>query len=449
MSGRSTRPPVIVSELMPVRSPGGSVNPAVRSVSVFDARTLVAFVLSSLVEGPRDALRGLRGGGRGWTLLAVAGGWFFLLGLRFVVPALLPTITEDFPVSNATAGAAITLLWITYAFMQFPAGALVDRLGERRLLVASLVASAAGLVGYAVSPTFGVFLAATALFGLGSGLYGPPRGTVLSRTFPDRDGAAFGTTLAAGSLGAAVLPVAATLVAGIYGWRAAIGVTVPAFLLLAGALWWAVPRHRPARADGGLADARAFAGSIRTAIDSRGVVLAVVGATLMLFAFQGLTAFFTTYLVEAKSLSEGEAGGLLGVLFLAGAVAQPVCGGLADRYGAGRVLTAVAFLGVLPLLALPFLSGIVPLAIVAAALGVRLSMGPVSNAYIVSLLPADVRGTAWGFLRTVFFTVGAFGSTAVGAMADRQLFGEAFLVLAALTGLAGVVYLFLPAREAS
>jgi MFS family permease len=76
----------------------------------------------------------------------------------------------------------------------------------------------------------------------------------------------------------------------------------------------------------------------------------------------------------------------------------------------------------------------------------RLSVGPVSNAYIVSLLPVDVRGTAWGLLRTGFFTLGAFGSTTVGAMADRALFAEAFFLLAALTAVAGVIYLFLPER---
>ena len=118
----------------------------------------------------RETLREVHGDGRGWTLLAVAGGWFFILGLRFVVPALLPAITRGFPVSNAAAGGAITLLWVTYAAVQFPAGALVDRLGERRLLVASIAAGAAGLVGYAFSPTFAVFLAATAAFGFGSGL---------------------------------------------------------------------------------------------------------------------------------------------------------------------------------------------------------------------------------------------------------------------------------------
>ena len=404
--------------------------------------------LRSTFTRARAVAREVHGEGRGWTLVAVGVGWFFTLGLRFVVPALLPFITEEFPVSNATAGAAITLLWVTYALTQFPAGALVDRLGERRLLAGSTVVAAVSLVGYTLSPTFGVFLAATALFGLGTGLYGPPRGTVLSRTFPDRDGLAFGSVLAAGSVGAALLPVVATVLAERAGWRLAIGVTIPGFLLAAVALWRVVPRtDQSVRTDGGTAAVRELAGDIRRAIASRRVALAAGAAALMLFVFQGLTAFYTTYIVDVKGLTEGTAGILFGLLFLSGAVWQSVGGGLADRYGHGPVLAAIAFSGVLPLVALPLASGLVPLAFVAVFLGIRLSMGPITNAYIVSLLPPGVRGTAWGLIRTSFFTVGAFGSTVVGAMADRALFAEAFLVLAALSAIAGVVYLFLPSRD--
>lgn len=405
----------------------------------------------------RTVLGGLRGGGRGWTLLAIAGGWFFVLGLRFVVPALLPAIREDFVVSDTAAGAAITLLWVTYAAMQFPAGALVDRAGERTLLATSAVAGAVTMGVYALSPTFAVFLVATGAYGLASGLYGPPRGTALTRIYAEQDGAAFGSVLAAGSVGAALLPAAATYATGAVGWRGALGLTAPAFLVAGVALYRTVPEQSPAtavesdggttRTDGGAASLRARAAAVRRAVSSRKVALAVLGATLMLFVFQGLTAFFTTYLVTTKGLTEATAGVLFGVLFLSGAVFQSVGGVLADRYGHGRVLAVVAFVGVFPLVALPYTGGMLGLGLVAAFLGMRLSVGPISNAYIVSLLPPGVRGTAWGAVRTAFFMVGAFGSTAVGAMADYGLFTEAFLLLAALTALAGVIYLFLPARN--
>jgi predicted MFS family arabinose efflux permease len=428
-------------------------------------------VLWRLPAGVAATLRGLRGEGRGSLLVAVAGGWFFVLGLRFVVPALLPFITDDFTVSNATAGAAITVLWLAYGLVQFPAGALADRFGERLLLVASALVAVVGLAGFAAAPTFGVFLVATAAFGLGTGLFGPPRGMVLSRTFSAREGAAFGAVIAAGSVGAALLPPAATVVAVRFGWRAAIGVAIPGFVLVATLLWWAVPSPEGdgdagtdpgGAARGGTEEAAAptaggpeaspgapsTATAVRRAIATREVALAVLAVTLVLFTFQGLSAFYTTYLVEQKGLSEAVAGGLFGLLFLAGAVTQTVGGTLADRLGYGRVLAAVTLASVPPLLALPFLSGVVPLALATAVLSLRLAVSPPTNAYVLAALPASIRGTAWGFVRSALFAVGAFGSLGVGALADADLFAEAFLLLGALTALAGVLYLFLPARTA-
>ncbi|WP_221625521.1 MFS transporter [Halobellus ruber] len=402
----------------------------------------------------------LRGGGRGWTLSAIAAGWFFTLGLRFVIPALLPAIRADFPVSDTVAGASITLLWVTYAGTQFPAGALVDRVGERALLTVSVVAGAATMAAYALSPTFAAFLLATAGFGLASGLYGPARGIALSRIYTQRDGAAFGAVLATGSVGAALLPPLATYATGLVGWRGALALTVPGFLAAGYALRTSVP-DRPAsrdptesRAADGAGNRtlgsrlRAAAADIRRAVSSVEVAVAVVGATLMLFAFQGVTAFLTTYFVAAKGLSQTAAGTLFGLLFLSGAVFQSVGGALADRFGHGRVLAAVSFVGVVPLATLPYAEGLPALAAVVVLLGMRLSVGPISNAYIVSVLPAELKGTAWGAVRTGFFVVGAFGSTAVGSLADANLFTAAFLLLAGLTGAAGVVWLLLPERGA-
>jgi len=406
-----------------------------------------------------DTVAALRGNGRGWTLVAVAGGWFFALGLRFVVPAILPAIRADFPVSETVAGAAITLLWVTYAVMQFPAGVLIDRVGERTLLVAGAVAGGLTMAVYAVSPTFAVFLVATGAYGLASGLYGPPRGTALSRIYAGNDGAAFGIVLAAGSVGAALLPPAATYAAGLVGWRGALALTVPGFLLAGAALWRFVPARDSTPAaqsdvepdpDSTPTDERlrASAGAVRDAVASRAVGLPLAGTMLMLFAFQGLTAFLTTYLVTAKGLSETTAGTLFGLLFLSAAVFQSTGGALADRYGHGRVLAAVAFLGVPPLLALPYAHTRAALVPVVLLLGMRLSVGPISNAYIVSVLPSEVRGSAWGAIRTALFVVGSLGSTAVGAMADHDLYTAAFFVLAALTAVAGLIYLGLPERRA-
>jgi len=392
-----------------------------------------------------DAPGGLLRGGRGWLLGAVGVGWFGTLGLRLVVPALLPAIRLDLAVSNTAAGAAITLIWITYGGMQFPAGALIHRVGERPLLAGSTLIAGVSLLVFWASPGFGVFLLACALFGLGTGLYGPARATVLSRTFPTDDATAFGIVLAGGSLGAAALPLLAGLLSVRVGWRLAIGAFTPLFLLSAVWLWHSVPRRVDSE-NGGVSAAE-LPGALRAAIGQRAVLVAATAQTFLLFTFQGLTAFLPTYLVVQRGMGEALAAGMLALVFASGAGFQFVGGRVADRWGHHRVLLGVSALSVVPLLALPFVSGVIPIAALAMLFGVRATVGSVSNSYVVRVLPESVRGTAWGFVRSVFFVIGATGSIAVGAMADRALFDEAFLALAALTAVGAVLYYWLPPRE--
>jgi len=365
--------------------------------------------------------------------------------MRFVVPALLPQIRTDLGVSNTAAGVAITVIWITYGGMQFPAGAMIDRLGERRLLVGAALVGGASLLVFASAPAFGVFLVACAAFGLGTGLYGPARATVLSRTFETRDAAAFGVVLAAGSIGAAALPLLAGVLSVRVGWRLAIGVFTPLFLLAAVGLWRSVPPldAAPARET----PTRDLLRRLRGAIGRRAVIVAASAQTLLLFSFQGLTAFLPTYLVTQRGMSHELAVGMLALVFASGAAFQFAAGGLADRWGHHRVLLLVSAASVPPLVALPFVRGLPGIAAVAALFGVRAAVGSVSNSYVVRILPEPVRGSAWGLVRSLFFVVGATGSAVVGAMADRALFDQAFFLLAGITAVGAFLYLWLPPRE--
>ena len=439
---------------------------------------------ATLVGRARASVRSLRGDGKGWTLTVVASGWLLALGTRYLLPAILPQIKTTFGVTNAAAGVAITLVWGAYALMQFPAGILVDRIGERTLLSASLGLAAGSLVALSIAPAFVVFAASCGLFGLATGLYGPPRGTVLSRTFAESEGAAFGLTLAVGSLGSAALPYLASVLVDSLDWRVVIALAIGPFLGVALSAWRVIPSLP---ANGGEADVggkppggdgtdahetssdgangdgvsgdgtsgdegderptvRDLLGGLRAAVSRRSVAVSVAAITLLLFVLQGLTAFLPTYLIAVKGLSQEVAAGLFALFFLSGALFQWLGGSGADRYGDRVVLLTLAAFGVVPLLALPFVSGTLPLAVLVVLMGSRLGIAPVSNAYVIGVLPTEVRGTAWGALRTGFFLVASTGSVFVGVLADRGLFDESMVVLALLTAVAAALYVHLPAR---
>ncbi|ERG92271.1 MAG: arabinose efflux permease [Haloquadratum walsbyi J07HQW1] len=414
--------------------------------------------------GTNTAVSRLRGDGRGWTLIAIALGWVFVLGGRFLVPAVLPQVKTTFAVGNLGVGIAVTLMWATYALMQSPAGILIDRLGEQRLLTGSLLLTAGSVVILGVAPVFIIFLCGCGVFGLATGLYGPARGTALSRTFPSNDSAAIGATLAAGSVGSAVLPLTAGAVVDGLGWRVVIASLVP--LLVVTSVFThrvianrhttasqSVSKSTSASANTSESASRSRTASIQgliangiRALRHRGVALAGTAVALMLFAFQGLSAFYVTYLVSAKQLDQSLAAGMLALLFLGGAITQVTAGAITTRFGERITLTAMTVIGVPALIAVPLVDGIAPLAVVSVLIGSRLGIAPVSNAYIIAVLPDTVTGTAWGTLRSGFFLFGATGSTVVGAMASRELLAESFFLLAGVTAIAAVLYARLPAR---
>lgn len=383
----------------------------------------------------------LRGDGRGWALSAIACGWLFILGTRITVPVLLPGIKATFGIDNTTAGFVVTVVWGAYALSQFPAGLLTERVGDRRVLLASLAVVTASVGGLGLAPSFLPFLLVAALLGVGNGLFGPTRGTILSALYPDNASTAIGATLAVGSLGAAGLPALAGVLLGRYGWRLTIAAAVPALALTTALAWRTVPLTN---AVGGSESPLGRLRGISAAVRRRSVVLGVGGKTLRVFVFQGFTAFLPTYLIATKGADELAASVVLSAMFVSGALTQAGSGHLVSRYGTRAVLVALSVVSAASVLALPFLAGVPAAAAVVVVAGVQLGIAPVTNTYVIDALPEENRNGAWGLLRTVYFLVAATGSVFVGALADAGLFDGAFWILGGLLVVVACVFAFLP-----
>lgn len=407
-----------------------------------------ATMIERTVGRLRASVAELQGDGRGWSLVAVALGWSLIPGTMLTVPAVLPAIRAEFTLSNTGAGVAVTAMWLVYGACQFPAGLLTDRLGERRMLMGGMALGALTAAAFALSPTFPVFVASAALFGVVGGLFATPRITILSRQFPDRSGTAIGLVMSMGNVGSSLLPAAAGLAAAAIGWRAGFGAAIPLFAVAVAALWLAIP-ERPASAapDGESQSVRELLPRVLAAIRRREILLVTAGVTLTFFTFQGMTAFLTTYLLDVKRLQEGTAALLYGGLFAVAAVVQPLAGRLSDRTDRRVVLVSITGLYVLLLVALVLSERFAFLAAAVVLLGTQRGATPVATAYLTAALPEEIRGGGYGLLRTVFTGVSSTGAVVVGAFADAGLFDGAFLLLAAMAAVATGCYLLLPVED--
>ncbi|ELY56020.1 major facilitator superfamily protein [Natronococcus amylolyticus DSM 10524] len=394
----------------------------------------------------------LRGNGRGWILGAIAFGWFLSMGVRLTYPVVLPHIRTSLELGLSTAGLLLTVLWTAYALGQFPGGFLADRWGPGTILFASTSLSAVTVLLVSLSPTAGLLFATTALLGLSTALYGPARFPLLSGVFPERSGTAIGVTQATGNLGNTLLPFIVGVVAGTVAWQFGVLLFVPLFVIIATAIWWSVPRR--VGSDGGGGQNKTDSPAQSLSLDSiryvisgltvRSVLTIALIQMLGSFTYQGFTGFFPTYLIEIKSLSTGSASLLFGVFFAGGIVIQPITGMAGDKFGERYTLLGVLVFITASLAALPVIEGFWPLLAMTIALSSLLGRAVLALTYLTESLPADIRGTGLGILRTGYILLGSTSPLVIGVLGDAGYFDHAFWMLAGASFLMMLLCIILP-----
>jgi len=362
----------------------------------------------------------LRGEGRGRILLAVASGWGLLVGTRMAYPVLLPYIQDTYGLSLSVAGLLVTILWLGSALGQLPGGILADRYSERRIMTAGLVVVAVALSFVASTTSRVVLFLATGLVGVGLSLYPIARITVLTEIYPDAVGRALGVTMATGDVGQTVLPPAVGFVAAAVAWQLGLGLLVPALLVLAGLVWAVVPDGVVATQDTELS--LELARDVFVALRTKTMALVTVVLFLYILVWQSFTGFYPTYLAETKGLSEPLAGSIFALFFGFGVVVKPLAGSAYDRIGMRGSLLAVLVGPVFGLAALPFVAGFWPIVALTAVISTMLGSGAITQSYLSDAIPADVRGTGLGVVRTTAASLGALGPVAFGSIADRGPF---------------------------
>jgi sugar phosphate permease len=386
--------------------------------------------------------------------------WFLGKFLRYAFPPLFGTLEGTYGVSRTALGTAFTGFMVVYAALQFPSGALADRIGGVRVIAAGGVVTALGALVLVVDSPFVVLAGAMVLMGAGTGTTKTVAVDLLSRIYPARTGRALGVFDTIGAMAGAAAPAAVVLVSGapaLLGapWRTLFLAGGLAILAVTVAFALRVPRRLPDRpapiadengADG--ADARED-DTDDTASTDAGVsaclglfgqprFAAFVAVTVLFsFAYNGAVAFLPLYLAEETTLSAVTANLLFSALFLVSLV-QLATGEASDRVGPLPVLAltlAVATGGLVAVLALSATGGPLVLggAVVALGLGAH-GYRPVRGAYLMAVVPGSVAGGGLGVVRTLLMTAGAASPALVGYLSETAGFGPAFVMLAVAMG---------------
>jgi len=93
---------------------------------------------------------------------------FFVISLLTnILGPLIPDIIDSFDLSLALAGFLPFSFFVAYGVMSIPAGMLVERYHEKRVLVVSFALAFVGSMAFATNPSFGVALGSLFLIGIG------------------------------------------------------------------------------------------------------------------------------------------------------------------------------------------------------------------------------------------------------------------------------------------
>jgi len=340
-------------------------------------------------------------------------------GYTDLLYVLLPVWQTELTLSLAQVGFLKSTYSAVMASLQFPAGLLAEKLGERALLAAGTAVAGTGFLLAGWSGGFLGLLVCLAIGGLGSSVQHPLGSSISARAY---EGARLRTVLStynfSGDLGKMLFPAAtAWLVAG-RTWRPAttvIGITGLAVAAIVLILLPAVfGRHRVVASAGRGSGRRS---ALPSDLANRGfLALAAIGiidsATRMGFLI------LLPFLLTAKGASLPMIGTCLTLVFAGGAAGKFVCGVIAARLGIIRtvILTECATaVGIISLLPSSISASMVLLPLVVIALNGTSSVlyGTVSE-----LVAPERRARAFGIFYTCAIGAGAISPSIYGLLSD-------------------------------
>jgi len=88
------------------------------------------------------------------------------------VAPLLPSFAERFTLTDSQTGPILSVASLAILVVSIPAGAIIRRIGARRLTIVSAATMTLGNVGIGLAPSYAWLLAGRAAFGLKTGIEG-------------------------------------------------------------------------------------------------------------------------------------------------------------------------------------------------------------------------------------------------------------------------------------
>jgi MFS family permease len=266
-----------------------------------------------------------------WIIWGLAAAFYGYGYFQRVAPSVMTAeIMREFDASAAGLGNLSAYYFYPYALIQIPIGMMIDRLGVRRVLLASGALCAVGSLLFALAPTLGWAATGRLMVGTGAGVAWVGTLALAVMWLPaNRFAAVTGLSLLVGLVGAVLgqAPLAAFIDAA--GWRSAMlwsGILMAAIAVLMVPFIRDKPMHTEPHRGGSMLGGLA---SVLRSPQTWKIALFTGSLVTPMAAFAGL--FGVPFVQELYGTSKTTAGATVSLILVGWGIGGPIAGWFSDR----------------------------------------------------------------------------------------------------------------------
>jgi MFS family permease len=358
-----------------------------------------------------------------FLLIAVVGGLAILSSTMSKTP-VLPLFARELGATPEEIGWIVIASTLPGILISFPAGAIADFFGKRRVIIASLLV-------FATAPFFYLFVADTwqlmavrFYHGFATAIFGTVATAAIAERYPDRRAAMLSTYSSVTIVGRSIAPFLGGFLISVANFN-----SVYVACAISGVIAWIagtmLPREQQAHSDQKPAFPQFF-GALRT-------------------VFYGAIEAFLALYAASLGIPAWQVGVILGVQLVSVVAIKPVMGVLSDRFGRETIILPGIVLGTISVGLLPRGTDVFVLSLLSLVYGIAFAAVTSStSALVADLSKRGQFGASIGVLRTIMDVGQTIGPVLTGFVVGSLGYPVAFPVLATVLALSAVLFIFTP-----
>jgi MFS family permease len=366
---------------------------------------------------------------------------FSRLGYQMARSPILPRFAQDLGSTPELLGLIVAASTITGIFIKLPAGALSDLFGRRRMMLLGCLFFAGPPFLYPLVADPIHLLLLRFLHGFATAIFSPVASAYVAELFHKGRGERLGWFASANDVGATLGP----LLGGLVLFYTASYPTTYLCVGLLGILPFLMVLRLPKEPalpplQTGAGRWQKFRAGVGEVLSSPPVLIASGMEAAMYVGYGALLGFFPPY-AKDLGLNDAQIGLILGAQLATTMLAKPVAGRLSDRMGRKPMILLGLCLCTILLPFIPRTTAFPLLFLLSGLFGLGVAIvTPSTTALVADLVKEGQMGSAMGVFGTIWDTGEASGPILAGFLIAAFGYPSAFAMIAALMGLAAVIF---------